>query len=50
MAELDLWWGPPLLMALLIGGLCPTAGSLLITQRRILLADLMAQSVLPARC
>ena len=47
MAELDLWWGPPLLMALLIGGLCPTAGSLLITQRRILLANLMAHSVLP---
>ena len=37
----------PLLLAVLIGSLCPTAGSLLITQRRILLANLMAHSVLP---
>ena len=37
----------PLLLAVMIGGLCPTAGSLLITQRRILLANLMAHSVLP---
>ena len=47
MAELDLWWGMPLLLAVLIGSLCPTAGSLLVTQRRILLANLMAHSVLP---
>ena len=37
----------PLLLALLVGSLCPAAGSLLITQRRILLANLMAHSVLP---
>ena len=34
-------------MALMVGSLCPAAGSLLITQRRILLANLMAHSVLP---
>ena len=34
-------------MALMVGSICPAAGSLLITQRRILLANLMAHSVLP---
>ena len=38
MNELDLWWLTPLLLALLIGLICPATGSLLITQRRILLA------------
>ena len=47
MPDLDFWWGLPLLISLLIGSLCPAAGSLLITQRRILLANLMAHSVLP---
>ena len=47
MAELDLWWLTPLILALLIGLICPATGSLLITQRRILLANLMAHSVLP---
>ena len=46
MAELDLWWLTPLILALLIGLICPATGSLLITQRRILLANLMAHSVL----
>ena len=31
----------------MVGSLCPAVGSLLITQRRILLANLMAHSVLP---
>ena len=47
MPDLDFWWGLPLLISLLIGSLCPAAGSLLITQLRILLANLMAHSVLP---
>ncbi|MBL6801525.1 MAG: metal ABC transporter permease [Synechococcus sp. BS307-5m-G38] len=47
MAELDLWWLTPLILALVIGMLCPATGALLITQRRILLANLMAHSVLP---
>ena len=47
MNELDLWWLTPLLLALLIGLICPAPGSLLITQRRILLANLMAHSMLP---
>ena len=47
MADVDLWWGLPLLISLLVGCLCPAVGSLLITQRRILLANLMAHSVLP---
>ena len=37
----------PLIISLLIGVICPTTGSILITQRRILLANLMAHSVLP---
>ena len=44
---MDLWWLTPLALALLVGLICPTTGSLLITQRRILLANLMAHSVLP---
>ena len=47
MPDLDFWWGLPLLVSLLVGSLCPAVGSLLITQRRILLANLMAHSVLP---
>ena len=47
MIDSDLWWLTPLILALLIGLICPATGSLLITQRRILLANLMAHSVLP---
>ena len=47
MIETDLWWLVPLILALMIGLICPATGSLLITQRRILLANLMAHSVLP---
>ena len=47
MNELDFWWLTPLILALLVGVICPATGSLLITQRRILLANLMAHSVLP---
>ena len=47
MAELDIWWLVPLLISLLVGAICPTTGALLVTQRRVLLANLMAHSVLP---
>ena len=47
MNELNLWWLTPLLLALLIGLICPATGSLLLTQRRILLANLLAHSMLP---
>ena len=47
MAEPDLWWLTPLILALLIGLICPATGSILITHRRILLANLLAHSVLP---
>ena len=47
MAEVNIWWLVPLLISLLIGAICPTTGALLITQRRVLLANLMAHSVLP---
>ena len=47
MIDPNFWWLTPLLLALLIGLICPTTGALLITQRRILLANLMAHSVLP---
>jgi zinc/manganese transport system permease protein len=45
--EAQIWWLTPLILSLLIGVICPATGSLLITQRRILLANLMAHSVLP---
>tara|TARA_Y100000385_G_scaffold15079_1_gene15330 strand:+ start:154 stop:930 length:777 start_codon:yes stop_codon:yes gene_type:complete len=45
--EAQIWWLTPLVLSLLIGVICPATGSLLITQRRILLANLMAHSVLP---
>ena len=47
MDEAQIWWLLPLILSLLIGIICPATGSLLITQRRILLANLMAHSVLP---
>ena len=47
MDEAQVWWLLPLVLSLLIGVICPATGSLLITQRRILLANLMAHSVLP---
>ena len=47
MDETQTWWLIPLIISLLIGVICPATGSLLITQRRILLANLMAHSVLP---
>ena len=46
MTELDLWL-VPLLMALLVGVLCPVTGTLLITQRRVLQANLISHAVLP---
>ena len=47
MAEAEIWWLLPLTISLLIGAICPATGALLITQRRILLANLMAHAVLP---
>lgn len=47
MGEFDIWWLTPLILVVLIGVICPATGSLLMTQRRILLANLMAHSVLP---
>ena len=47
MDETQIWWLMPLIISVLIGVICPATGSLLITQRRILLANLMAHSVLP---
>ena len=47
MVEPDIWWLLPLTISLLIGAICPATGALLITQRRVLLANLMAHSVLP---
>jgi len=41
------WWLLPLLMALLVGVLCPAAGTLLVTQRRLLQANLISHAVLP---
>ncbi|MED5164813.1 MAG: metal ABC transporter permease [Cyanobacteriota bacterium] len=47
MDDFGFWWLTPLILALMVGVICPTTGALLITQRRILLANLMAHSVLP---
>ena len=47
MDEAQIWWLLPLILSLMIGVICPATGSLLITQRRILMANLMAHAVLP---
>ncbi len=41
------FWLLPLLMALLVGVLCPVTGTLLVTQRRVLQANLISHAVLP---
>ena len=41
------WWGLPLIFALLEGALCSCVGTVLLTQRRILQANLIANGVLP---
>ena len=41
------WWLLPFLMALLIGGLCPICGTLLLVQGRLLQCNLIAHAVLP---
>ena len=41
------WWLLPLLFALLEGLVCSTTGTVLLTQRRILQANLVAHGVLP---
>ena len=41
------WWGLPLIFALLEGALCSCFGTVLLTQRRILQANLIAHGVLP---
>ena len=43
----SLWWLLPLLLALVIGGLCPLAGTMLLVQRRLFLANLVSHAVLP---
>jgi zinc/manganese transport system permease protein len=42
-----LWWMLPLLLAVLVGALCPLAGTLLLVQRRLFLANLISHAVLP---
>jgi zinc/manganese transport system permease protein len=41
------WWGLPLGLALAIGALAPLAGTLLLVQRRLFLANLISHAVLP---
>jgi zinc/manganese transport system permease protein len=43
----SLWWLLPLLLALVVGALCPLAGTLLLVQRRLFLANLVSHAVLP---
>jgi len=42
-----LWWLLPFLLALVIGGLCPLTGTLLLVQRRLFLGNLISHAVLP---
>ena len=42
-----MWWLLPLLLALVVGALCPLAGTLLLVQRRLFLANLVSHAVLP---
>ena len=41
------WWLLPLALALVVGALCPMAGTLLLVQRRLFLANLVSHAVLP---
>lgn len=41
------WWLSPLLLSLMVGALCPIAGTLLLVQRRLFLANLVSHAVLP---
>jgi len=41
------WWLLPMLLALVVGGLAPLAGTLLLVQRRLFLANLVSHAVLP---
>ncbi|MEB3199498.1 MAG: metal ABC transporter permease [Synechococcaceae cyanobacterium] len=41
------WWILPLLLALIIGLLCPLVGTLLLVQRRLFQANLISHAVLP---
>ena len=43
----SLWWLLPLALALVVGALCPMAGTLLLVQRRLFLANLVSHAVLP---
>ncbi len=45
--ELANWWLTPLLMTILVGILCPATGTLLITNGRLLHANLISHAVLP---
>lgn len=44
---MDDWWFIPAVVAALVGVLCPVTGSILITQRRLLQANLITHAVLP---
>ncbi len=41
------WWSVPLVLALVIGLLCPLTGTLLLVQRRLFQANLISHAVLP---
>ena len=41
------WWLLPLMVALVVGGLCPLAGTVLLVQRRLFLVNLVSHAVLP---
>jgi zinc/manganese transport system permease protein len=44
---MPLWWAVPLLLALVIGLVCPLTGTLLLVQRRLFQANLISHAVLP---
>ncbi|MBW0168296.1 MAG: hypothetical protein RLZZ459_506 [Cyanobacteriota bacterium] len=41
------WWLLPLAVALVVGGLCPLTGTVLLVQRRLFLVNLVSHAVLP---
>ena len=41
------WWLLPFLVALIVGALCPLAGTVLLVQRRLFLVNLVSHAVLP---
>jgi len=43
----QVWWLLPFAVALVVGGLCPLTGTVLLVQRRLFLVNLVSQRCCP---